>query len=154
MRLMHSLYNRSIFRREMAAADKGDVVLWWESRRIFFNLVVGCTGIITCVLVIVCAFVSEPIVGEAIGLPDGPLLGLFGIIAYAILANVCYTFGSVSELLFRGRTTADRSAVFAVRAFRAGIAFSIALTLTPAVFCWLAFVWALAHGQTHGPVPE
>jgi hypothetical protein len=154
MQLLRSLYDRPVFRRESPAANKLNVIRWWESRRIFFNLVVGCAGVVTCVSMIICAFVSEPIVGEAIGLPDGPLLGVFGIIVYAILANICYSFGAVSELLLRTNMPIDASAAFAVRAFRAGITFSTVLTLTPAIFCWFAFAWAFAHGQTHAPAPE
>jgi hypothetical protein len=118
MRFFSALYDRPVFRRELPVADKRDVIHWWESRRIFFNVVVGCVGIITCILMIVCAFVSEPIVGEAIGLPDGPLLGVAGIIAYAFFANICYSFGSASELLLRTRMTADRAATFSIHAFR------------------------------------
>lgn len=154
MRFFSALYDRPVFRRELPVADKRDVIHWWESRRIFFNVVVGCVGIITCILMIVCAFVSEPIVGEAIGLPDGPLLGVAGIIAYAFFANICYSFGSASELLLRTRMTADRAATFSIHAFRAGITFSVLLTFSPAVVCWLAFAAALLNGQKHGPISE
>jgi hypothetical protein len=154
MWLLSALYNRPIFKRETPVGDDRDVIRWWESRRLFFNFVVGCAGILTCILVIVCAFVSEPIVGEAIGLPDGPLLGVFGIFFYAILANVFYTFGWICELLARTMTATENSAVLGVRSFRAGVTFSILLTLSPIVVCWLAFALAVLHGQTHGPAPE
>jgi len=154
MRLLHALYDRPIFERETPVDDPRDVIRWWESRRLFFNLVVGCAGILTCILLIVCAFVSEPIVGEAIGLPDGPLLGIFGIFFYGIFANLFYTFGWICELQMRRMTTTEKSAVFGIKSFRAGVTFSILLTLSPIVVCWLAFALAVMHGQTHGPVPE
>ena len=154
MRLFKKLYDRPTFKRELPASDALDVLRWWESRRIFFNLVVGSAGIITCGLMIVCAFVSEPIVGEAIGLPDGPLLGIFAIFAYAILANIFYTSGWICELLARTFTTAEKSSTIAIRAFRAGVTISVALTLSPVVFCWLAFAVAVVHGQKQSPLPE
>jgi hypothetical protein len=49
-----------------------EVIRWWEGRRLYFNSVVGFTGVITCVLLIICAFTADSIVGEPIGMPDGP----------------------------------------------------------------------------------
>ena len=66
---------------------------WWEKRRFHFNAVLAVVGTITCVLMIACGFISEPLVGEAIGLPDPPILVPLGIVAYAILANICYAGG-------------------------------------------------------------
>jgi len=154
MRLLSALYDKPIFKRETPVDDARDVIRWWEGRRVFFNFVVGCAGVLTCILMIVCAFVSEPIIGEAIGLPDGPLLGIFGILFYAIFANVFYTFGWICELLVRAMATTEKSAALGIKSFRAGVTFSIVLTLSPIVFCWLAFALAVLHGQTHGPVPE
>ncbi len=92
--------------------NAGEVIRWWEGRRFFFNSVVGCTGVITCVLLIVCAFTAESSVGEPIGMPDGPLLGVFGIVFYGILANVFYTGGWISELLMRAVTTTEKASAF------------------------------------------
>ena len=154
MRLLHVFYDGPIFNRESPVDDARGVIRWWEDRRLFFNFVVGCVGILTCILMIVCAFVSESIVGEAIGLPDGPLLGVFGIFFYAIFANLFYTFGWICELLARTMTTTEKSAVLGIKSFRTGVTFSILLTLSPVVFCWLAFAVAVMHGQKHGPLPE
>jgi hypothetical protein len=138
------------FDRREPIAGAGDVIRWWESRRLFFNMVVGCTGIITCVLLIICAFTADSTVGEPIGLPDGPLLGVFGILLYGILANICYTGGWVCELLVRTARKAKSSTSFGLTAFRMGITFSIFITLCPAVICWLIFAIALLTGQKHG----
>jgi hypothetical protein len=96
----------------------GEVIRWWEGRRFFFNSVVGCTGVITCVLLIVCAFTADSTVGEPIGMPDGPLLGVFGIVFYGILVNVLYTSGWISELLLRAVTTTEKASAIGLRAFR------------------------------------
>ena len=63
------------YQREQPVDSPNQVVQWWEARRLFFNAVIGCAGLITCLMVIICAVISDSMVGEAIGLPDGPLLG-------------------------------------------------------------------------------
>jgi hypothetical protein len=103
---------------------------------------------------IVCAFMAESMVGEPIGLPDGPLLGVFGIFFYAILANLFYTGGWICELLMRTTVTAERSDALGLKAFRVGVKMSILITLCPAAICWLAFAVALLHGQKHAPTGE
>lgn len=154
MKILTTLYDRPVFTRDSPASSKVEVIRWWESRRPFFNLIVGVTGIFTCIMLLTCAFISEPIVGKAIGLPDGPLLGLFGIVFYGILANIFYTCGSVSELFLRSIQSTENAAKLSLRAFRAGITFSVFLTLSPAAFCWLAVALAVLHGQKHGSAPE
>jgi hypothetical protein len=149
-----TLFKSSKFNRKTPVHGAAEVIRRWESRRLFFNAVVGCTGVITCVLMVVCAFVADSTVGEPIGMPDGPLLGVFGILFYAILANVFYTAGWICELLLGAATTAKKSAAFGLKAFRVGIAFSIFVTLCPAALSWLAFAIAAAHGQKHGPPGE
>ena len=151
---LKTFYARPDFKRTEPAIDTREVIRWWESRRVFFNLVVGCTGLFTCLLLIVCAVLADHFVGEPIGMSDGPLLGVFLVIPYALLANVCYTGGWLSELLIRATGQAQSAAAFGVKAFRAGITFSIALTLSPAALCWLAFAVALIRGQKHGPIGE
>lgn len=142
------------FERGEPLTGDADVIRWWEIRRPFFNVVVGCTGLLTCVLMLACAFIAEPIVGEAIGLPDGAVLGLAGILMYGILANICYTGGWFCELLLRSATTAKTSSSFGVRAFRIGMIFSVFLTLCPAVLSWVVFTIALLSGQKHAPQGE
>jgi hypothetical protein len=101
----------------------------------FYNVAVGCTGLASCVLVAICTLVSEATIREPIGVPDGPLLGIFAVIAYGILANVCYTAGWLSELMMRSRLSHDGLAVYAVKTFRLGVQFSVLLTLLPAAIC-------------------
>ncbi len=151
---LKEFYERPDFIRSQPAIAAGDVIRWWKRRRLFFNLVVGLTGLITCVLLIVCAFTADSMVGEPIGMTDGPLLGAFMIVPYALLANFCYTAGWIFELLVRTTRTAETAAEFAIRVFRAGITFSIFVTLCPAAICWLVFAVALMKGQKHGPLGE
>ena len=117
-------------------------------------MVVGCTGILTCVLMVVCAFTAESMVGEAIGMPDGPLLGVFGVFFYGLVANICYTGGWIFELLVMGTKGAKSSNKYGLHTFRIGVVFSVILTLLPAVLCWLVFAIALAKGQKYLPAGD
>lgn len=152
IRSLRTFFGSPRFERSQPIAGEGDVIRWWESRRLFFNVVVGCAGIITCVLLIVCAFTADSMVGEPIGMPDGPLPGVFGIFLYGIFANICYTGGWICELLVRAASKTKSSTPFGLKTFRIGVAFSIFITLCPAVVCWSLFAIALLKGQKHGPV--
>ncbi len=92
--------------------------------------------------------------GEPIGLPDGPLLAVFGIIAYGILANICYTAGWISELIVRSMSTSERSAAYGLQTFRFGVQFSVFLTLLPAAVCWISFAVTLITGHKIQAGPE
>jgi hypothetical protein len=153
-RWLKRFYKRADFTRTQPTNGAREVIRWWESRRLFFNAVVGCTGLVTCFLLIVCAFTADSFVGEPIGMPDGPLLGVFLIVPYALLANLFYTGGWVAELLILAGGKAQGAAAFGVKAFRIGVTFSILVTLCPAVICWIAFAVALFKGQKHGPPGE
>lgn len=109
---------------------------------------------VTCFLLIICAFTADSFVGEPIGMPDGPLLGVFLIVPYALPANLFYTGGWVTELLILAGGKAQSAAAFGVKAFRIGVTFSVLVTLCPAVLCWLAFAVALIKGQKHGSPGE
>jgi hypothetical protein len=151
---LRRFYERPDFARTEPVIGALEIIRWWESRRVFFNLVVGCTGLFTCFLLIVCAITADSFVGEPIGMTDGPLLGILLIIPYALLANVFDTGGWISELLFRASGRAQSAAAFGLKAFRAGITFSIIVTLSPAAFSWFVFAIALFKGQKHGPTGE
>src|ERR1700733_529317 len=105
-------FQGSQFRRDRPLMNPGEVIRWWEGRRFFFNSVVGCTGVITCVLLIVCAFTAESSVGEPIGMPDGPLFGVFAIVFYGILANLFYTGGGILGLLSGPVTPHQKASAF------------------------------------------
>jgi hypothetical protein len=153
-RFFKAFFDGPEFVRNTSHRGVWEVIRWWESRRFFFNLVVGCTGILTLILMTICAVFAESVVGEAIGMSDGPLLEVFGIFFYGILANLFYTAGWIVEIGLRTTIAANRSAALGLKAFRAGVVFSIFITLFPALFCWLAFAIAFLHGQKHGSPGE
>ena len=124
------LRSSPLFRRESPATTARDAIGWWESRRIPYNLIVGCAGILSCIAAGVVAVISVNLYPNDAGIPDPPIFILFGIILYGIIANILYTGGWVVELLIRKAwpREADR---FATLSFASGLVFSVLLTLTP-----------------------
>jgi len=98
------------------------IVTWWESRRLLYNLIVGACGLVTLVVVSVAMLVAgqNPFRGS----PWVPVL------AYGIMANVCYTLGPLIEITLE-RVWKDRILPIGPALFRQGLAFAIGLTLLP-----------------------
>jgi len=78
------------------------------------------------------ALVCERLIGEPIGLSDPAIFEVIGAIVFAIMANVCYTGGWVTELLLE-RVWGLRPPRFAQIAFTLGLLFSTVLALLPGV---------------------
>lgn len=120
----------------------------------FYNAVVGLVGVVSVVLMICCGVLAEPLVGEAIGIPDGPIFIPFFIGVYGVLANVCYTGGWIAELILSRFTQDGNTNAFAVWVFRVGVRFSIFVTLFPAVLSWAVFLFSLATGRRAAPTDQ
>lgn len=140
------LFNGSIYDRE-ALRGWPAVIGWWERRRFFYNKILAVAGTVTCILMISCGLISNKLTSEPIGIPDPPILVPLGIIAYGIMANVCYTGGWITELLLAHFRPQTRTDLFGLRAFRLGVKFSIALTILPALLCWAVFLLSLVAGN-------
>jgi hypothetical protein len=117
------------------------LLMWWEQRRLPFNLIVGATGIVTLVFT-----------GAISVIPPGVrvILDWRPIVAYGVLANVCYTFGwgieAVAQRIWKERCPAIGPALF-----RQGLAFSVGLTLLPILLVslsWVARVAMLLFGRS------
>jgi hypothetical protein len=102
-----------------------DAIVWWEVRRVPFNLALLASGLITVAVALGTGFFLPALI--------------LGVAAYAAAANLLYTLGWISELLWSGGDTA-RTAPFRRRVFRLGLIGSVILTLLPAVL--IALVWA------------
>jgi hypothetical protein len=113
-----------------------DAIAWWEFRRIPFNIVLGLTGFVGIVVMIgVGGLLVKP--GEDV---IEPMLLFVGIPAYAAAANVFYTLGWASELLWTwGDTT--KTAYLRRRIFLLGLAFSVTVTLLPIAL--VLALWAI-----------
>jgi hypothetical protein len=140
------LLDSSACQRAHLKDDHLDAIEWWEKRRFFYNKVLACVGTVTCVLMITCGLISEPLVGEAIGIPNPPALAPLGTIAYGIIANIFYTGGWIAELFLARFKTSANPIAFRARAFRIGLKFSIAVTLFPAVLSWVVLLVTFAFG--------
>jgi hypothetical protein len=65
----------------------------------------------------------------------------FGAIAYGVFANLAYTLGWITELLWSWGDT-ERTEAMRPRIFWVGVAFSVTLTLLPALLVpliWIIF---------------
>jgi hypothetical protein len=133
--------------RDRPLETLADVIWWWESRRLAFNLLVGATGILTCIgLGIVLGIgIQFPQVADAdFLLPDPPLFAaIFGILGFGIAANICYTGGWIVELLVRC-TWPDESDRLATLTFTLGLLVAVCVTLLPIpLFAMLTLLIAL-----------
>lgn len=136
-----SVLDRFPFNRDEVPAGIGAVLLWWESRRLVYNIVVGLTGIVTIGMLIANSLVR----GDRCGIPDPPLLALFAIIGYGVMANVCYTLGAFAEIVARVTLGKENASKLGRTSFVVGLALSMILTIAPAV---LVPLLCLGH---HGP---
>jgi hypothetical protein len=98
------------------------VFSWWEARRPVFNLCVGAAGLLTVIAFNILS-VLPPHPGS-FGLPWRPIL------AYAILANACYSLGPLADLFLR-RQLGERAPAVGPVLLRYGFVFSVGLTLLP-----------------------
>ena len=106
---------------------------WWESRRLFYNRVVGSTGLVT-VAGTSLIWMLPP---HALPIPLLPILAMSAV--YGLLANVCYSSGWLLELLavrVWGREAPDVGPML----FRQGLIFSVGLTLMPLLISMMMWV--------------
>ena len=113
--------------RDHSPVTSWDRIGWWEARRVPYNLIVGCAGMITCTFAVVAAVAADILFTKDFG---PPIFGILTVVLYAVAANVCYTGGWIGELVVweLWPREADK---FASRSFVAGFIFSILLTLMP-----------------------
>jgi hypothetical protein len=120
-----------------------NAIVWWEIRRILFNAALAIAGTITIVTLLwIWSYFVAP--GEDVVEP--PALFFLGM-SYAIAANIFYTMGGISELLWSGGDT-SRTQPFRKRVFVLALVMSCAFTMVPAVLVPLLW-WTL--GFHHGP---
>lgn len=106
------------------------ILLWWESRRLIFNGIVGGVGLMTLLVVSLIGFIP----------PGVPLmLDWRPVVAYGVLANVCYTFGWAVEAAAQ-KLWGEKCPTIGPALFRQGVAFSVGLTLLPILLVSIAWV--------------
>ena len=146
IKALEMLTRRPLFRRAQPPDRAWDVVGWWESRRIPYNLIVGAAGIASAIVMLITGFVTEHVIGEAIGVPGSPLFAIVAVIVYGLMANICFTGGWILELLSR-HIWGTRPEAFGEIAFTWGLLCSVLLTLVPAALTVVVGAYSiLAHG--------
>jgi hypothetical protein len=118
-----------------------DAIAWWEKRRIPFNLIVLVAGVAS---VLVIELVGERFVSPGEDVAEPPAM-LLGVIVYAVAANLCYSLGWVTELLWSWGDT-SRTETLRRRIFHLGTIFAVVLTLLPGILIQLAWaIWEFNH---------
>jgi len=113
------------------------IVRWWEIRRIAYNGILFAIGIASILAM-------EWLMGKVIPVGEDaiePFAMAIGVVAYGIVANLCYTAGWVLELL-GSRADAALARSRGKKMFLAGLWFSCLLTTAP---FWFGLVFWLVH---------
>jgi hypothetical protein len=113
-----------------------EIIVWWETRRIAYNLIMAVVGI--CGLLAFFALISAS--GEL--QPGEDAVEPFVVFAAPLVANICYTAGWVMELV--AHATGVRSNRIGPALFGAGLAFSCAVAWLPALLWGGICLWHLA----------
>jgi hypothetical protein len=145
---LQHLGNQALFRRDAPSQNTKETIGWRETRRISYNLIVGGVGIATCVVIFTIGAAASIFFNSDFGLPN-PFLGVFGVIFYGVMANLCFTGGWITELLVR-RSWPEEADRFATTAFSLGLAFSVLLTLVPAIIIGVVGFFMLVKHILHG----
>jgi hypothetical protein len=113
-----------------------NIIIWWEIRRILYNLLMLITGIMGLIflLIIMDLNKSESSSSEADFVP------LLAVLAGGIIANICYTIGWIAEI-FAYLTWKEKARYFGPILWSFGTIFSIVLCFLPGflyILSWLA----------------
>jgi hypothetical protein len=106
------------------------ILSWWEARRGTYNLIVGGTGLLTLLVLRLISWLP-PFVNFSVDVRP--------VLAYGVLANVCYTFGWAIESVAQ-RVWGHKCPPLGPTLFRQGLAFSVGLTLLPILLMSIAWV--------------
>ncbi len=101
-----------------------EVIVWWEVRRVPYNVIIGAAGAISLLLFF--AFITWS--GEL--KPGEDAVEPMALLLAPLAANVCYTAGWIGELMLL--LVRRHSPVVGPLLFVAGTVFSLAVVLLPA----------------------
>lgn len=121
--MLRSLEQYWLFQPHPEPPTTGQVVLWWEKRRIAYNALILGVGFVSYVLLCLVAPYSVTLgPGEDV---VEPIL----LILLPILINICYTLGWFVE----GLMVPGKSCTMGPHFMKLGVAFSLFVVLFPTV---------------------
>ncbi len=109
----------------------GSVIVWWELRRIPYNIIVGMAGAISLALFFVLISSAQVL------RPGEDAVEPIALLFAPILINIFYTGGWVSEILARFLMP-NKSQRIGPILFKAGLGFSLLVVATPTLF-WAGY---------------
>jgi hypothetical protein len=117
-----SALTRILFPAPAEVRNTAGIFKWWESRRLTFNVAVGAAGLVTLTAINLIAVLP----------PLSMKVGVFwpGVLVYAVLANMFYSLGFVTEAAMQ-RAWHEETPRVGPALFRQGLVFSVGLTLLP-----------------------
>ena len=125
-----------MFDSEKPGAKWWQVILWWEKRRIPYNILIGAWGIV-CLVVFFVAIVNSRELK-----PGEDAVEPLALMAAPFVINACYTLGWLVEIpvraMFPGMQPRER---IGPRLMKAGVGLSLIGASLPAVI-WVA-IWAV-----------
>lgn len=139
---LRQIFGLPQFQREHRLIKSGEIIAWWERRRLFYNFLLFGAAVISGLLCLISALVSEPILGVPIGMPESPFLALAMGVVFAFVANICYTGGWVIEVFLLKVSPGDIER-FGTASFKLGVMLSVSLALMPGVMSILVTTWCL-----------
>jgi hypothetical protein len=109
------------------------IILWWEKRRIPYNLIVGAIGIISLILFYEFIDLAHELK------PGEDAVEPIAILFAPIFVNICYTAGWIVEILLNNiRHTG--SAPIGPLLMKLGVGFSIVVALLPSTIWFVVWV--------------
>lgn len=113
------------------------IIWWWELRRLPYNAILFVIGIAS---IFAMEFMMQPAIPAGEDAVE-PFALILGVVAYGVMANLCYTLGWIVELVGR-RTNEIYARSCAKQNFKIGLWFSCILTTAP---LWFGLVFWLAY---------
>ncbi len=102
------------------------LLLWWEARRLAYNVAVGGAGLVTLGVMGTVSLLPPLLHPPLVAWPQV----LVGVVVYGVLANVCYSLGWGAEVAMR-LLWKDQAPEAGPALFRQGLSFAVGLTLLP-----------------------
>jgi hypothetical protein len=135
---------RKVFTRLFSVPD-GDrkwwsTIMWWELRRIPYNLAVGIIGFANLASF---AYINDVLLKPYLPFEERDWEP-FSVLIFAFGANLFYTGGWVAEVLVRS-VSKKNSRHFGPIAFALGLTFSVLLTFLPPVVDGIRWIWLATH---------